>query len=145
MDARGHRRVLVLGFVAVLAVATAIAVLSASDSDDAATAPVTSADRIAEGLCASVRAAEGGDLRGAHGIFLNRVHTGLHEIAAAVEREHRVAAARLLERKNAVEVSLPGRSPTAAGDLRQLFEATADGLSLLDEDAAPTCQKETNR
>lgn len=141
------RRVLVLGFLGVLIASAAAAAMwpDRGGEDPTALAGVPRAQVFA-GLCASAAAAADDDLPEALGLFLNRAHTGLHEIAADLEAiDERRTSARLLEAKNAVEVSLPARGPTAGTDLRELADATAAGIATLDDTPPPTCTKDTIR
>ena len=139
------RRALVLGFLGVLiASAVAAAMWPARGGDDPTALSEVPRAQVFAGLCASASAAAADDLREALGLFLNRAHTGLHEIAADLEGiDERRTSARLLEAKNAVEVSLPARGPTASTDLRELVDATAAGIAALDDSPPPTCTKDT--
>lgn len=144
MPAASPRRVLVLGLIAVVVVAVVVAAVWSGESpedEQGSTAP--SGERTLSGLCASVDAANDGQLARAHGIFLGRAHTGLHDIAARLaDGNQRRAAARLLEAKNAVEVFLPQRSETAPADLRRLLQATTHGLAALRGETSVSCPKE---
>ena len=141
MPTRSHRRVLVLGFAAVL-IGSITAAAVWSDTDDRAATPRTPRAQVLAGVCASADAADNHELRQANGLFLSRAHTGLHEVAADLQDVDRRLAARLLEAKNRVEVSLPSRADSAAGDLRTLVRLTATGIGTLDGTPPPTCTKD---
>lgn len=118
-----------LALLGVVVVALLVVVLAVGRSDDGARRR-PAVQLTLDGLCASVDAGESGDLDVAHGRFLARAHSGLHDIAAALaDSGNRPAAARLLEAKAAVEASLPQRSSSAVADLRQLLEVTQEAVT----------------
>lgn len=92
----------------------------------------------AGGLCDSIAASD--DLEEVRIIFLDRVHTALHVIAAGVEDDDRALSAELLRAKQVVEDHLSGRSDEEAleDDLRALLAVTEDALVALDVDP-PSC------
>ncbi|HUP84428.1 MAG TPA: hypothetical protein VM143_02065 [Acidimicrobiales bacterium] len=84
------------------------------------------------GVCAAVTASVRNEPTTARRDFED-VHAGLHELAAAVEREDRPAAARLLEAKQRVEAG------GTTQDLRQLAVAVAAAIELTGDTAPDTC------
>jgi hypothetical protein len=86
-------------------------------------------------LCAAATAATKGDASGAKADF-DDIHAALHELAAAVEREDRGAAARLLEAKQRVEAE---RSEPHAVDLEALADRVGDGIRATGGSAPRTC------
>lgn len=93
--------------------------------------PVTQLRGVVDALCeASDEAAA--DPESARGIFFDRAHDPLHDIAAAAEDVDRSSAARLLEAKQAVEANLEAMAaPGLASDLERLITATRDALKEL--------------
>lgn len=83
-------------------------------------------------LCAAVAASTKGDATRAKRDF-DDIHAALHELAAAVEREDRPAAARLLEAKQRVEAQ-----PTTH-DLRALVDTVATGIEITGGTAPDSC------
>lgn len=118
-----------------LAVAVAATACS-SGASDAAPAGDLPSERVAQGLC---QAAAAGDDPARAELSFARVHTDLHIVARAVEKEDRRAAARLLTAKQRVEDDLRRRAPASelTPDLRRLIAATRDGLDRLDVTVAP--------
>lgn len=64
----------------------------------------------------------------AEALFLDRVHEGLHAIAAAVQEVDRAAAGRLLEAKERVESEVGSVPESFSSDARELTGATREGL-----------------
>ena len=132
MQIRHHRRVLLLGLVALLAVPALIATLwPERDRGPSTTASLADDPRSAvavalTGLCEAADAADGGDLAAALGAFLGRAHGPLHILAASLDDSDRPLTARLLEAKADVEASLPARAPSAPDDLRALLDVTVE-------------------
>jgi hypothetical protein len=86
------------------------------------------------GICKAAAAAADGDRKTAEQDFAD-VHAALHELAAAVEREDRAAAARLLQAKQRVEAD-----PTA-DDLTTLSDTVRDGIRLTGGTAPDVCPR----
>ena len=126
---RSTRAVVAAGATLVVA-AVAIVLLIRSSTSGPPAQPLAPGRyaRAYASLCEAEVLAGNGDAAAAHGVFLSRSHTPLHALAAQAAEVDRAPAARLLEAKAAVEVSLPTAAPTAGADLRRLAEATANAI-----------------
>ena len=83
-------------------------------------------------ICAAAAASAKGDRKTAKQDF-DDIHAALHELAAAVERENRAAAARLLEAKQRVE------SQGTTQDLEDLSVTVAEGIRITGGTAPKHC------
>ena len=84
------------------------------------------------GICEAAAAATDGDRKAAEKDFAD-IHAALHELAAAVEREDRAAAARLLQAKQRVEAD------ATADDLTALSDTVRDGIRITGGTAPTHC------
>lgn len=100
------------------------------------TAPYTA---LARGLCqARARAGEPDQARRA---FFDNAHQPIHELAAAAAAGDRVAAARLLEAKQAVEGDLAGDPARLGVSIDLLIEATRGALAAVGQPPPRPCQE----
>ncbi|MGH2807239.1 MAG: hypothetical protein ACRDKT_08185 [Actinomycetota bacterium] len=90
----------------------------------------------AVGLCDSIEVAD--DIEEVRVLFLDRVHTALHVIAAGIEDDDRELSARLLRAKQVVEDELSGEDGALEDDLRALLAVTQEALVALDVEP-PSC------
>jgi hypothetical protein len=99
-----------------------------SKGERADTGPATLVAAV-EGLCQVLRDADRG-VPLARAVFYDRSHDGLHDLAATVATKDRVAAARLLEAKSAVERDYDNRKrwPRLEADLTRLRASAVAAL-----------------
>lgn len=124
-----------------IALATSVLVLASSCGGGDQPAPAGTAPyaALAQGLCqARARAGEPDQARQA---FFDNAHQPIHELAAAAAAGDRVAAARLLEAKQAVEGDLAGDPARLGVDIDLLIEATRDALAAVGQPPPRPCQE----
>ena len=120
---------------AVLVVAATLGACGGGGGDQAGGEPAKATGRwgqVHTNLCAAAAASAKGDRKAAEQDF-DDIHAALHELAAAVERENRAAAARLLEAKQRVET----RGSTQ--DLEDLAVTVAEGIRVTGGTAPKRC------
>jgi len=110
-----------------------------TDDDSTAAKPAGPYDLLYQGLC--VTRARASQPAAARTAFFDRAHQPLHELAAAVARDNRAAAARLLEAKQLVERDLAGDAIGLAGDLDRLLDATRRAIAATGRPPPRPCQE----
>ena len=124
-----------------IALATSVLVLTSSCGGAGGPAPAATAPYAAlvRGLCQA--RASAGDPDQARRAFFDNAHQPLHELAAAAAAGDRVAAARLLEAKQAVEGDLAGDPARLGVDIDLLIEATRGALAAVGQPPPRPCQE----
>jgi hypothetical protein len=109
--------------------------------DDGSSAPASRWARAVAGLCASAGDVRAGDVDDARDTFFDQSHDDLHELADEVADDDRVAAADLLEAKEAVEADFAGSAPsdTLADDLDVLVDATRAAIRVTGDPVPAGC------
>jgi len=123
--------------VVVVVMAVSLVVLGACGGEAVRSKP---SDPVFFGVCAARQAAAKNDLAGARRIFFDQVHQGVHQMAAALGTNHRAAAGRLLEAKQAVESDFQASSDHLGADLDVLLEAVSDGVAATGADRPASCK-----
>lgn len=122
--------------VSVVITVVVVAVLAAGDDTNRNAAPRGRLAPLHAGICATRHAGARGDFAEARRLFANRAHAALHDLAATAATRDRMAAARLLEAKEAVERDLAEASPELVPDLDRLISATGTAAG---QAAPPAC------
>jgi len=92
-----------------------------------------------DGLCTAADQARAGETEAARTTFFDQSHDDLHRLAdQAIERD-RIVAAVLLEAKEKVEAGFETGSPSLAGDLETLVDATRAAVRVIEEPVPPSC------
>jgi uncharacterized membrane protein len=138
---------LVLGAVAILALAGAVGACSSDQPSEARSVevagesvPTDRLEAVAGAVCRAARVAAT-DPAAARAVFFGEAHEGLHTLARALGDADRPKAADVLEAKQLVEADLSsGKDGTALGtDLVRLAATVRGGLDRL-EIAVPACE-----
>lgn len=119
------RRAALAGLTVVAVLGGGISLMSRGSPADG---DATRFDDVYAGLCAAQLSLAAGKSTGAHAVFMERSHPGLHVLAAEVATSDRAAAGDLLEAKAAVESSLSTAGESAASDLGELIESTGRAI-----------------
>jgi hypothetical protein len=90
-------------------------------------------------LCEAIEIADGGDFSGAQRVFADRVHSPLHELAAAAATTDRRVAADLLEAKQAVEGIVGTDAASLAALLVALAPTVRSAASVVGDPTPPAC------
>jgi hypothetical protein len=120
------------------AVAGAFTVFADRNDTGGAIAGEVSGARLQTAVVSLCEARAEGDPRVVERLFFDRAHAQMHELAQALDDEHRRRAAELLEAMQRVEADLARNSAAAASSLSELIGAAAKGLTALSLDP-PTC------
>lgn len=126
------RRLLLAGLLAVFVVLAAVTGFVTQQDE-----PVTPSARagVHEELCDALHSS---DPDAAAARFTDRIHTPLHELAAAARRQDRAVAARLLEAKQRVEADLDHADPQQVlPHLAALEPAVREALAIIGTTTTP--------
>jgi hypothetical protein len=130
--------VVVLLVVGGAAVAGAFTVFADRDVTGGAAGAEVSGARLRTAVASLCEARSEGDPRVVERLFFDRAHAQMHELAQALDDDHRKRAGELLVAMQRVEADLAGNSAAVSSSLSELIRAAARGLAALSIDP-PTC------